>query len=135
MPGSKGESVFYIVESDKSFYEATVDLEAVVPRLGFVILGSHDLGAVLRGKGIEVDDESKVYAVANYRQLEKGLAADMRLGMLFPWHISVFTVDGATKIGILRPEPLLATLAPGDPVARLAHELGEKLIQIVDETR
>ena len=127
--------MFYIVESDKSFYEATVDLEAVVPRLGFVILGSHDHGALLRAKDIEVDDESKVYAVANYRQLEKMLAADMCLGMLFPWHISVFTVDGATKIGVLRPQLLLDSLASDDAVARLAHELGEKVIQIVDETR
>ena len=32
----------YIVESSKSFYEATFDLEPVIQRLGFVILNVHD---------------------------------------------------------------------------------------------
>ena len=127
--------MFHIVESDKSFHEATVDLEAVVQRLGFVILDSHDLGAVLRAKEIDVDEECKVFAVANYRQIEKLLAADMRLGLALPWHLSVFTENGATKIGVLRPEALLAMLSSGDEVSRLARDLEEKVIQMVDETR
>ena len=127
--------MFHIVESDKSFHEATVDLEAVVQRLGFVILGSHDLGAVLRAKEIDVDEECKVFAVANYRQIEKLLAADMRLALALPWHIAVFTENGATKIGVLRPEALLAMLSAGDEVSRLARDLEEKVIQMVDETR
>ena len=32
----------YIVESSKSFYEATVDLGPVIQRLCFVILNVHD---------------------------------------------------------------------------------------------
>jgi uncharacterized protein (DUF302 family) len=127
--------VFYIVESDKSFYEATVDLEAVIPRLGFVIFGTRDLGAILRGKGIDLDDECKVFDVGNYRQMEKMLAADVRLGLALPWRISVFTENGATKIGLLRPAGLLALLSRSGDVARLAGELEEKAIQIVDETR
>jgi uncharacterized protein (DUF302 family) len=136
LPGPlSGVSVHYIVESGKSFHEATVDLEAVVPRLGFVILHAHDLGGALRGKGIDFDDECKVFEVGNYRQMEKMLAADLRLSLALPWRISVFTENGATKIGLLRPAGLLALLFPSGDVARLAGELEEKAIQIVDETR
>ena len=46
----------YIVESDKSFYEASVDLEEVILRLGFSLLHVHDLGASSGGKELEFDE-------------------------------------------------------------------------------
>jgi len=127
--------VFYIVESSKSFYEATFDLEPVVQRLGFVILNLHDLGETLRRREIDLDDECKVFEICNYRLLEKMLAIDMRLSMALPWRISVFTENGATKIGLVRPEPMLALLCESVELSRLAREMDEKMIQIVDETR
>lgn len=127
--------MFYIVESSKSFYEATYDLEPVVQRLGFVILHAHDLGETLRRKEIDLDDDCQVFDICNYRLLEKLLAIDMRLALSLPWRISVFTDNGATKIGLIRPEPMLAAFGQNAELARLAREMEEKLIQIVDETR
>lgn len=130
-----GNAMFYIAESDKSFYEATVDLEAVLPRLGLAILHVHDLGSIFRGKGIEFDDDCKIYEICSYRQMEKMLALDMRLGAVLPWRISVFTDNGATRIGLLRPAQLLAPLSANAELSRLVGELEEKAIQAVDETR
>lgn len=127
--------MFYLVESDKSFYEACFDLEPVIQRLGFVILHAHDLGEMLRGKDAALDDDCKVFAVGNYRQTERLLAIDMRLSMLLPWRISVFTENGATKIGIARPETLFAALGGNPELVRVAREVEEKLVQMVDETR
>jgi len=127
--------VFYIVESSKSFYEVTFDLEPVVQRLGFVILHVTDLGETLRRKGIGLDDDCQVFEICNYRQMEKMLAIDMRLSLALPWRISVFTENGATKIGLIRPSLMLATLAQSPELARIAREFEEKAIQIVDETR
>jgi len=127
--------VFYIVESDKSFYEATFDLEPVIQRLGFVILHVHDLGDTLRRKDSEFDDDCKVFEICNYRQFEKLLAIDMRLSAALPWRISVFTENGATRIGLIRPAPMLAALCQDARLSPLAREADEKMIQIVDETR
>jgi uncharacterized protein (DUF302 family) len=127
--------VFYIVESDKSFYEATVDLEPVIQRLGFMILHVHDLGDTLRRKDSEFDDDCKVFEICNYRQFEKLLAIDMRLSVALPWRISVFTENGATRIGLIRPAPMLAALCQDTGLLLLAREADEKMIQIVDETR
>jgi uncharacterized protein (DUF302 family) len=127
--------VFYIVESDKSFYEATFDLEPVIQRLGFVILHVHDLGNTLRRKDSEFDDDCKVFEICNYRQFEKLLAIDMRLSTALPWRISVFTENGATRIGLIRPAPMLAALGEDAGLSRLAKVIEEKLIQIVDESR
>jgi uncharacterized protein (DUF302 family) len=127
--------MFYVVDTDKSFYEATTDLGPVVQRLGFSVLHIHDLGGMLDGKDIEFDDESQVFEVGNPRLLEKMLAIDRRLGAALLWRIAVYTDNGNTKMAVLRPLPLLATLVQDVSLARLAQELEAKLIQIVDEAR
>lgn len=131
----QGAFVVYIVESSKSFSEVIFDLEPVVQRLGFVILGGRDLGETLRRKEIDLDDECSIFDICNYRLMEKMLAIDMRLSLSLPWRIAVFTENGATKIGIIRPEQLLAGLAQHPELPRLAAEMEERMIQIVDDTR
>jgi len=127
--------VYYIVDSDKSFHEATVDLEAVVPRLGFVILQVHDLGDTLRRKGIDLDEDCRVFEICNFRQTGRLLSIAMQLNLALPWRISVFTENGVTRIGLLRPPPMLAALSENAGLSPLAREIDEKMMQIVDETR
>ena len=127
--------MFYIVESSKSFYEATFDLGPVIQRLGFVILHVHDLSETLRRREIGLDDECQIFDICNYRHVEKMLAIDMQLSLTLPWRISVFTENGATKIGVIRPEMQLAAVSGNADVSRIAREIEEKMIQIVDETR
>lgn len=127
--------MFYIVDSDKSFYEATTDLVPVIQRLGLNVLHIHDLGGMLDSKDIAFDDECHVFEVGNPRLVEKLLAIDRRLSLALPWRISVYTDDGNTKIGLARAVPLLAGFGDDVVLARLAQELEEKLVQIVDETR
>lgn len=127
--------MFHVVESSKSFSEVIFDLEPVVQRLGFVILHASDLGEILRRRESAFDDECAVFDVANFRLMDGLLAADRRLAAVLPWRIVVYTEDGVTRIGLLRPESFMAALpgpAAGNP---LAHELAERLRQIVAEVR
>ena len=126
--------MYYIVESDKSFYEACFDLPPVVQRLGFVVLHRHDLSETMRRKEIDLDDDCQTFDVCNYRLMEKLLALNIKLSLHAPWRISVFTEAGATKIGILRPLAL-AGFSGNAAWLRLAGEIEEKLVQIVDEAR
>lgn len=127
--------MFYIVESDKSFYEACFDLEPVVQRLGFVVLHHFAMADMLRGTEAEPDDECAIYEIGNYRNSEKMLALDMRLSLILPWRLAVFTERGATKIGMLRPSSLLAGFSNTPELARQAGEIEERLRQLVDEVR
>ena len=129
------ETVDYVVESSKSFYEACFDLEPVIQRLGFVTLHVHDLNNTSRRKELELDDECKVFDICNYPLTEKLLAIDMRLSLALSWRVSVFTDNGVTRIGMIRPQPLLAALSGNAEVARIAREIEEKITQIIDETR
>lgn len=127
--------MYYIVETDKSFDQASTDLAAAVVRHGFGVLHVHDLGVTLRGKGMAFDEECKVFEVCNPGQAAKVLSADMRLNMALPCRISVFTDKGQTKIGLIKPVPMLSTLSQDVALVQVAQEVEEKTIQMVDEAK
>lgn len=128
-------STYYIVESGKPFDKAAEDLTAAIGRHQFGVLHVHDLGATLRSKGIAFDKECKVLEVCQPRQAAKVLATDMRLNMALPCRVSVWTEGGATRIGMIEPEQMLAGLS-GDPaLSEVAREVATTLRQAIDEAR
>lgn len=127
--------MYYIVETSKSFNQAATDLASAVVRHNFGVLHVHDLGATLRSKGIAFAEECKVFEVCNPAQAAKVLATDMRLNMALPCRISVFTEQGKTRIGLIKPAQMLASLSDDPALAQVAREVEEKTIQMVDESR
>ncbi len=127
--------MYYIVQTRKTFEEASADLDAAVKRNGFGVLHVHDLGATLRSKGIAFEEQCKVFEVCNPAQAAKVLAADMRLNMALPCRISVFTDQGATKIGLITPAQMLASLSQEPSLLQVAEEVESKTIQMVDEAK
>ena len=127
--------MYYIVPSSKPFGQACTYLEAAVLRHSFGVLHVHDLGATLRGKGIAFAEECKVFEVCNPGQAAKVLSVDMRLNMALPCRISVFTEKGQTKIGMIKPVPMLSMLSQDAALVQVAKEVEEKTIQMVDEAK
>ena len=127
--------MYYIVETGKTFDLAVADLESAVKNHGFGVLHVHDLGNTLRSKGIAFDEQCKVFEVCNPLQAARVLATDMRLNMALPCRISVFTKNGKTKIGLIKPAPMLATLSGDAALLQVAKEVEEKTILMVDEAK
>jgi uncharacterized protein (DUF302 family) len=127
--------MYYIVESNKSFEDAVTDLEAAVKRNDFGVLHIHDLGNTLRSKGIAFAENCKVFEVCNPGQAAKVLSTDMRLNMALPCRISVYTEHGKTKIGMIKPVPLLAELSQEPFLAKVAQEVEAKTVKMIDEAR
>ena len=127
--------MYYIVETGKSFDQASADLDSAVKRHGFGVLHVHDLGATLRSKGIELDQQCKVFEVCNPTQAAKVLSTDMRLNMALPCRISVFTDKGKTKIGLIKPVEMLSALSQDAALVQVAKEVEDKTIQMVDEAK
>jgi len=125
--------MYYTVTSHKTFDQASVDLDAAVKRHGFGVLHVHDLGATLRSKGIAFENECRVFEVCNPAQAAKVLSTDMRLNMALPCRISVYTDKGRTQIGLIKPVQMLASLSADPALARVAAEVEEKTIRMVDE--
>ena len=127
--------MYYIVESAKSFEQASADLADAVKRHGFGVLHVHSLGGKLREKGIAFEEECNIFEVCNPGQAAKVLSIDMRLNMALPCRISVFTDKGTTKIGLIRPEQMLADLSREAALVPIARAVEEALIQMVDESK
>ncbi len=127
--------MYYIVETAKSFDQASTDLESAVKRHDFGVLHVHDLGATLRSKGISFAENCKVFEVCNPAQAAKVLATDMRLNMALPCRISVFTEQGKTKIGLIKPVEMLSALSQDPALAQIAKEVETKTMQMVDEAK
>ena len=127
--------MYYIVETNKLFSQAAIDLDIAVKKHGFGVMHVHDLGATLRSKGIAFTEECKVFEVCNPAQAAKVLATDMRLNMALPCRISVFTEAGKTKIGLIKPVQMLSALSQDAALMLVAREVEEKTIQMVDETK
>lgn len=127
--------MYYIVESSKTFEQASNDLDAAVKRNGFGVLHVHDLGETLRSKGIEFLEQCRVFEVCNPKQAAKVLSTDMRLNMALPCRISVFTENGTTKIGLIKPAQMLAALSSNEQLSEVASEVENKTILMVDEAK
>ena len=127
--------MYYIVDTDKSFEQATTDLQLAVARHGFGVLHVHDLGATLRGKGVAFEEQCRVFEVCNPVQAAKVMAVDMRLNMALPCRISVFTEKGRTRIGLIKPVEMLSSLSHDAELVQTAREVEEKTIAMVDEAK
>jgi uncharacterized protein (DUF302 family) len=127
--------MYYIVESEKSFEQASEDLDAAVKRNGFGVLHVHDIGNTLRGKGVDFVNQCRVFEVCNPLQAAKVMASDMRLNMALPCRISVYTEGGQTRIGMIKPSGILAALSQDPALKIVAQEVEEKTIRMVDEAK
>ena len=127
--------MYYIVETNKSFEQASTDLDAAVKRHEFGVLHIHDLGATLRSKGIAFEEQCRVFEVCNPAQAAKVLSTDMRLNMALPCRISVYTEKGKTKLGLIKPVEMLSSLSQDPALLEVAKEVEDKTIQMVDEAK
>ena len=127
--------MYYVVDTDKTFEQASIDLEASVKSLGFGVLHVHDLGETLRNKGIDFEENCRVFEVCNPIQAAKVLSMDMRLNMALPCRISVFTEEGSTKIGLIKPAQMLTALSENPALLEIANEVEEKTIQMVNKAK
>ena len=127
--------VYYIVDSDKTFEQASMALDAAVSNNGFGVLHVHDLGATLRKKGVDFEEQCRVFEVCNPVHAGKVLASDMRLNMALPCRISVYTEKGQTRIGMIKPGGLLATLSSSPSLESTADEVESKTIAMIDEAK
>ncbi|MCK4619377.1 MAG: DUF302 domain-containing protein [Desulfobacterales bacterium] len=127
--------MYYVVNTDKTFEQASIDLESSVKSLGFGVLHVHDLGETLRNKGIDFEENCRVFEVCNPIQAAKVLSMDMRLNMALPCRISVFTEEGSTKIGLIKPAQMLAALSENPALLEVANEVEEKTIQMVNKAK
>jgi uncharacterized protein (DUF302 family) len=122
---------FFICKTIKSFEQACADLKQSVASHGFGVLAVHDLGDTLRIKGIKFHENCRVFEVCNPHQAARVLNADMALNMALPCRISVYTEDGQTRIGMIRPVDMLSTLSHDPELMDIAQQVEDSTKAII----
>jgi len=127
--------MFYVVDTQKSFEQTSLDLEVESQKLGFGVLHVHNMGETLRSKGIDFIENCKIFEICNPVQANKILSIDMKLNTALPCRISVFTENGITKIGLIKPSEMFATLSENLELLEITKGLEKQTIQIIDNTK
>lgn len=125
--------MYYQKTTNKPFEQASEDLQAAVKKHDFGVLHVHDLGNTLRSKGIDFKEECHVLEVCNPAQAEKVLSIDMQLNMALPCRISVWTENGVTKLGMIKPEQMLSDLSDDDRLHAIAKDVEQATKSMIDE--
>jgi len=127
--------MYHIVETNKTFTQASDDLDAAVKDHQFGVLHIHDIAKTLCSKGIDFAEKCRVFEVCNPIQASKILALDMSLNMALPCRISVYTEDGTTKIGFIKPSKILAGLSDDPTLKTIGNEVEATMIQMVEQAK
>jgi uncharacterized protein (DUF302 family) len=124
--------MLHIVESTKPLARVTADLEQVVVRHKFGVLGVHDLKAKMAEKGVPFARECRIFEVCNPHQAKKVLEANLQVSTALPCRISVYEEDGKTKLATIRPTALIGLFATPD-LKSAAEEVEDTMIRIMAE--
>lgn len=127
--------MYAIVDSAKSFEQASADLEAAVKRHNFGVMHIHDIGNTLRSKGQDFPHQCRVFEVCNPLQASRVMAIDLRLNMALPCRISVYSENGQTRIGMIPPAAILASLSSDPALQGIAAEVEASLMTMIQEAR
>lgn len=122
-----------IKDSQLSVEEVIEKLKEAVPNNKFGILHSYDIKQTLAGKGQVLAEECHVFEICNPVVAKNILDKDMNLASVLPCRISVYTMDGATKVGMASPAKHIAQLTDLD-LSLIIDPVEQALINIVDQS-
>jgi uncharacterized protein (DUF302 family) len=125
----------YIVTSNKSVEQASADLEEAVRQNGFGVLHQYDLKKTLAGKGVELPQQCRILDVCNPQQAARVLAADMGMNVALPCRISVYEDGGQTKLGMVKPTAMLASLSDSPELKRVAEDVERAITLMMDAAK
>ncbi len=127
-------SDIYIKGSQLSVDEVIEKIKEAVPNNQFGILHSYDIKQTLAAKGHELAQQCHVFEVCNPKVAKDILEKDMNLATMLPCRISVYTQDGATKVGLALPSKHITQLSDADDLSSLIDPVEQSLIKIVDQS-
>lgn len=122
----------YIVTTPKTIEQAAIDLQNAVKAQGFGVLHTYDLKQTLKGKGIDLPQECRIFEICNPQQAATVLKEDMSLNMALPCRISVWEDDGKTKIGMIPPKAMLESLSDSAALKHTAAEVEKQMQAMID---
>ena len=124
--------MIYEKTSPRPHAEVELRLQEAARRHQFGILHTLDLKGTLHEKGIDIEDEVRVFDVCNPKAASQALRENLAVATVLPCRIAVYTTKLGTSIATVRPTDLLGAtgLKQADT---LAQEVEREIVAIIDE--
>ena len=119
------------VTTAKPFDEAVAAVEQKAAEKGFRVLHTHDVAATLAEKGFP-REPLKIVEVCNAKYASQVLAKDVRIALMLPCPISVYTERGKTHISTMLPT-LISQFFPEAGIHDIAEQVEKAVLEIVGE--
>ena len=123
----------YIVETQKTIEQASEDLIQAVSEHKFGVLHIHNLKETLNNKGIEYDNECRVFEICNPHKAKEIMDIDMSLNLVLPCRVSVYEENEKILIGMIKPKSLLVQLSDDQSLVTVAQEVETTMIKIIQQ--
>jgi len=124
--------MLYEIESTKTIDQVCQDLEKAVVDHKFGVMTVHNLKETMKKKGVEFDQECRIFEVCNPHQAKIVLEKNMEISTALPCRISVYVDGGKVKLATLKPTALVSQFNTPE-LQPVAEEVEETLIQIMKE--
>jgi uncharacterized protein (DUF302 family) len=123
----------HTVTSARPFEETVLAVEKKAAEKGFRVLHTHDVAATLTEKGFP-REPLKIVEICNAKYASQVLDKDVKISLMLPCPISVYTEGGKTHISTLLPTSIV-DFFPQAGIESVAAEVERMVLQIVEEAR
>ncbi len=124
--------MIYQKSSNRSPQEVEQRLRDAAQRHKFGVLHVLDLKNTLHEKGIDLDNEVRVYDVCNPLAASQALHQDMAIATVLPCRIAVYSNASGNTIATVKPTDLFAATGLRH-AGTLAQDVERELFAIIDE--
>jgi uncharacterized protein (DUF302 family) len=84
---------------------------------------------------VELPQECRILDVCNPKQAARVLTADMGMNVALPCRVSVYEDGGQTRIGMVKPTAMLASLSDAPELKRVAEDVELAITRMIDAAK
>jgi len=123
----------YTLDSDKPVEQLLEDTQQAVKDNNFGVLNVQDLRATLKSKGFDLENPCYILDVCNPAQAVNVLNEDMAMNVALPCRMSVYVEGGKSRVAMIKPSDLLAGLSNSPSLAKIAREVEQTMMRIMEQ--
>ena len=125
-------NVLYVKESQNSISKIEEQLQNAIKAHKFGVLGIIDLKSKMGDKGVEFENDCKIYEICNPNRAKQVLEQEMSISTVLPCRISIYKEGSKVKVATMLPTATLKLFeVPG--LAPVAEEVEKDIKAMVDE--
>ncbi|MDH3502537.1 MAG: DUF302 domain-containing protein [Nitrosopumilus sp.] len=124
----------YSLKTSKDINQIVLDITENLNDIGFGVLETLDFKEIFEKKGIEFKKNYKLMEVCNPTTAKNVLETNPELGLLLPCTIAIYQENNQNIISLAKPTSLLSIVS-NDNLQKLAKEIEENLIEIIEKSK